>query len=325
MAGIKMGSALDRLGQIVRRNQMAGVDTSALTCRHCLARVNFVAAYTKQSSKVTVQAFFRLNAKQVHGPHCPHNVAGLIECLASESRDAEGAHPILVPAGADQFVLRLNLLCNVICGMDAVGAHVPSPEDAMRSTYRPDGRMLASYLRSATGVAKLRSLVSDRSEVEDRIRIQYHDEQIPWRDFFFDDDRFEQLYVRLSRHGQGRHPVAVAVTTKVLREWKTGQWRWLVQCFGDTATSSDGRKRVIPDLLFADADLWKTIHPNREYVVVAMAEAKENDRFRTLVIRITHPSQMALVEIDADQAAAGGTPRPESAAVAHGREPQARP
>lgn len=85
-----------------------------------------------------------------------------------------------------------------------------------RRNYIRSEKQLASYFRSAAGIAKLRALIQESSDVEalkEAIKIQYKDSFVSWNDFYYDETRYKTLFNRLLK-GKVSHPVAVSITLR---------------------------------------------------------------------------------------------------------------
>ena len=168
-----------------------------------------------------------------------------------------------------------------------------------RRNYIRSEEQIASYFRSAAGIAKLRSLIQESSDVEELkrlVKIQYKDDLIPWNDFYYDDTRYHMLFNRLEK-GRIPHPVAISATLKgQVGFYKEAKYfPWSFQCYSQIQEEGDQKLVYVPKLQLAKESFHRTLFSGDRLLIVGDAWANkvkdDSSIFRNLNISVFNKSQ----------------------------------
>ena len=148
-----------------------------------------------------------------------------------------------------------------------------------RRNYIRSEQQLASYFRSATGIAKLRALIQESSDVEALkkiIKIQYKDSLVSWNDFYYDETRYKILFNRFLK-GKVSHPVAVNITLKgEVNLYKEAKYfPWSFQSYSQTVDNKGEKRVFIPKLRLAKESFTKNISAGDTLLVIGDVWAKK--------------------------------------------------
>jgi hypothetical protein len=174
------------------------------------------------------------------------------------------------------------------------GSHLSSRRNYIRSE-----KQLASYFRSAAGIAKLRALIQESSDAEvlkKAIKIQYKDSFLSWNDFYYDETRYKILFNRLMKGGIS-HPVALNITLKgAVKFYKEAiQFPWSIQGYSQIVENSGEKIVFMPKLQLAREDFVKNISAGDTLLVVGNVWAqkiKDNSSiFRNFNVSVYNQSQ----------------------------------
>ncbi len=287
-------------------------DNGNLNCRYCGADVQYVSAHTRGASKMPVSAYLKLWRDAEHSNECGYSVKGAVDLLVAESNSVEDTYPIFELQDDGSYLFRMNILVDaqrVEQELSKSGKEFEASEHlSSRRNYIRSEKQLASYFRSAAGIAKLRSLIQESSDVEmlkNAIKIQYKDSFVSWNDFYYDETRYKILFNRLLK-GRVSHPVAVNVTLKgevsLYKEAK--YFPWSFQSYSQTV-NTDGEKLVyIPKLQLAKESFIKNISDGDTLLVIGDAWANkvkdDSSIFRGFNISVFNRSQFKK-EIESEQ------------------------
>ncbi|MFB4370448.1 MULTISPECIES: hypothetical protein [unclassified Pseudomonas] len=293
----------DSGGTIYHISKLKKSDNGNLNCRYCGTEVQYVSAYTREASNTPVAAYLKLWQDAEHSDECGYSVKGAVDLLVAESNSVENTNPIFELQGDGSYLFRMNILVDaqkVAQDLSKSGKEFEASEHfSSRRNYIRSERQLASYFRSAAGIAKLRALIQESSDVEalkNAIKIQYKDSFISWNDFYYDETRYKILFNRLLK-GQVSHPVAVNITLKgdvsLYKEAKFFPWSF--QGYSQTV-AVDGEKLVyIPKLQLAKEDFTKNISAGDTLLVIGDAWANkikdQSSIFRGFNISVFNRSQ----------------------------------
>lgn len=286
--GLKMDEARrDGFGERVFPIEKLSRDLNGtLQCRHCNARVQYVSSHTKESSRRPVAAYLKLWQGAEHENSCPFTVKGAIEQLVATSQSVEGADQLIVLQLEGKWLFRMNVLVNAVDQLEQPrGASTAAVQPGRRprsTTFRSSGDRLASYFRSAVGVARIRSLIQESDDLnllKKLLVIEYKSQKISWNEFYYDDDRYRAMHKALhSREFQ--YPVAVQVCVKgdVEHYSNAKKYFWSCRCYSQI-TENDGTKQIfVPTIRFSDEGVAKRIAPGKTYLLVCSARlGKDSD------------------------------------------------
>ncbi len=287
-------------------------DNGNLNCRYCGIDVQYVSAYTRGASNTPVSAYLKLWQDAEHSNECGYSVKGAVDLLVAESKSIENTNPIFELQDDGSYLFRMNILVDaqkVAQDLSKSGKEFEASEHfSSRRNYIRSEKQLASYFRSATGIAKLRALIQECSDVEalkNAIKIQYKDSFISWNDFYYDETRYKILFNRLFK-GRVSHPVAVNITLKnELNFYKEARYfPWSFQSYSQTVTTNDEKLVYIPKLQLAKESFTKNISAGDTLLVIGDAWANkikdESSIFRGFNISVFNRSQFKK-EIETEQ------------------------
>lgn len=310
--GLKMEAARkkDFESRVFNIGQLSKSDNGNLKCRFCDAEVQYVSAHTKGASKTPIAAYLKLWQEENHNADCGYSVKGAVEQLVADSNAVEDISPIFELQEDGSCLFRMNILVDaqrVAKDSLSIGNdHNGLVRQFDGRNYVRTERRLASYFRSASGIAKLRALVQDSSDVEllgRLVKIQHKDNFISWNDFYYDESRYHVLFNRLER-SKLFHPVAVKVTAKGEVNYYAAAkyFPWSFQCYSETIYINGSKRVIIPRLQLAKERFANQISLGDTYLVVGEAwvsKAKdEKSIFRNFNISVFNKSQFTK-EIDA--------------------------
>lgn len=286
-------------------------DNGSLRCKYCGVDVQYVSAHTKGASKTPVSEYLKLWQDEEHSNGCGYSVKGAVDHLVADSDSVENTHPIFELQGDGSYLFRMNILIDaqkVAQNLAESGEKLESSGHlSTRRNYIRSEEQLTSYFRSAAGIAKLRSLIQDSSDVEELknlVKIQYKNDLIPWNDFYYDDTRYHILFNRLAR-GRVPHPVAISITLKgQVGYYKEAKYfPWSFKCYSQIKEEGDQRLVYIPKLQLARESFHRSLSSGEKLLVVGDAWANkvkdDSSIFRNFNISVFNKSQFKK-ELDAD-------------------------
>lgn len=303
--GIKMefSKKNDSGGTIYHISKLKKSDNGNLNCRYCGTDIQYVSAYTRGASNTPVAAYLKLWQDAEHNDECGYSVKGAVDLLVAESNSVEDTNPIFELQDDGSYLFRMNILVDaqkVAQELSKSGKEFKESDHlSSRRNYIRSEKQLASYFRSAAGIAKLRALIQESSDVEalkNAIKIQYKDSFVSWNDFYYDETRYKILFNRLLK-GRVSHPVAVNITLKgeasLYKEAK--YFPWSFQSYSQTVTT-DGEKLVyIPKLQLAKESFTRSISAGDTLLVIGDTWANkirdESSIFRGFNISVFNRSQ----------------------------------
>jgi len=286
-------------------------DNGTLSCKYCGTDIQYVSAHTRGASKTPVSEYLKLWQDEEHSNGCSYSVRGAVDLLVSDSKSVENANPIFELQDDGSYLFRMNILIDAqrvaqnlaeSCDKLETSRHLSTRRNYIRSEEQ-----IASYFRSAAGIAKLRSLIQESSDVEELkriVKIQYKDDLIPWNDFYYDDTRYHVLFNRLTK-GSIPYPIAISATLKgqvgFYKEAK--HFPWSFQCYSQIREGSDKNLVYIPRLQLAKENFHRSLSSGDRLLIVGDVWAnkvKDNSSiFRNLNISVFNKSQFKK-ELDAE-------------------------
>ena len=296
--GIKMNNAYKRgltTAAVVNIQELSKSDNGNLLCEDacCRARVEYNSGYARQATSTIVAPYLKLAKNCVHDLECKNSISGAVKGFVRNSNDIENTPDIFEDAQDGSFIFRLNFLNETKEQLNKLTTNILTTEYGainLGSELVEIEHKLASYCKSAAGISRLRSLIQDKSDIaefESLIKIQYKNEKIMWKDFFYDDERYHVLYNRLSR-GEIDHPVAIRVTLKVIKNSAIEQYPISLQCYPEM----EDKKCYTP---------WVNLHKNikapklnsdASYIILGHANHSEKNIFRNLKFIINNKQQI---------------------------------
>ncbi len=296
--------------QVFDISKLSKADNGNLKCKYCGANVQYVSAYTRHASNTPVSAYLKLWQDAEHIDGCGYSVKGAVKQLVAESTAVEDTFPIFELQEDGSYLFRMNILVDA---QEVAQELAQSNDDfansnhlATRRNYIRTEQQLASYFRSATGVAKLRALIQESQDIgqlTDLIKIQYKDSYISWNDFYYDEARYQMLFNRLAK-GNVKYPVAVNLTVKgdVSYYKEAKYFPWSYQCYSQTVKNDKNKLVFIPKLHLAKKRYSNNISTGDTLLVVGRAWANkpkdESSIFRNINVSAFNKSQFKK-EVDA--------------------------
>jgi hypothetical protein len=226
--GIKMRSAKDRNGhaytaETLQRMHDDGVSIPDLFCDHsaCGCAVRFVPRYQQNRANriepVDVPAYIGLVKDSEHAAGCRYDAKGQLTAIAAQS-DPD----FLKSLNDGKRELRLLALHNglsrrTLSGQLATGPNgktVPSHAGNTTTEIVPSDEKLDSYLRTTADLVALRAACESDALLAAEVMLRLGTKRIPWKDFFFERERFDEAWEQIRAGGANSHPIALAGKVK---------------------------------------------------------------------------------------------------------------
>lgn len=295
--GIKMLKAYKNngiAGSVVGIERLSRDDNGSLYCEdpNCRKKVEYNSGHVREATQTLVAPHLKLAKGHSHVPDCKNSVLGSVTIFVKESNDIENVPSIFDELKDGSFTLRLNLLQESKSELDRLIQNInkTSSTNNLSGEFIQINKKIASYCKSAAGIAKLRSLILDSqgvTELESLIKIKYKNEDIPWNDFFYDDERYHILFNRINK-GTINHPIAIRITAKSIRSSQSIQFPTSIQCYSENNQNSF----YIP-WINLDKDLSNlTINSNNSYVVLAHATSTEKNNYKNIILKVSNENQI---------------------------------
>jgi hypothetical protein len=207
MAGIKMTYAFDRNGVKWAADDYAkGMGAEPLNCERCDATVSHVGSFTRDcyDQPSRVRAFFRLQAKGEHGPHCRFGVDKQIVELAKTS---DG---LLESVQKNRYRMRLVAVKEEL----QASARRPKDDGDRKTTnaskrYSPSSGRLSAYINTAQRVLKLRALCDEDDDIEQHLELVFAGNTVvAWNQFYFEHARQMAAHQAVLQ-STTRYPIAI--------------------------------------------------------------------------------------------------------------------
>lgn len=224
-----MGIKMDKVRHNGQELKIEEYDTnkkySQLKCFYCDADVIYVTKYNRDlgDRTITVNPFFRLKGGSKHKEGCQYTIDGVMVDIVARCADAE-----LMTRCADKFRVRLLLVTDD--GEEKTDtSHNGENEKGQyrrKLNYISQGKK-AAYLSSMKRIMKLKAMVENNSELNNKVELQFLDRHgnvidIPWNRFYYDTFA-EKGYEKLLRYLRGRqvyHPICVDGFIKEIKKLK---------------------------------------------------------------------------------------------------------
>lgn len=222
--GIKMASAVDD-----RRNRHTleslqnraenGQTIPPLFCDGvgCSASVRFVKLGLRNGppgkEPVERAAYIGLTSARDsdHATSCSYNATGKLKLIIANQSDPD----FLSSLDEGKHELRLQLLHNALGNSDRsvkAGYQTGSKtkDEHIRTDYIRTGGKLDGYLRTTMDILKLRERCEEDTELSATLLLRFGNRKIPWRRFYFEQDRYEDAWKMLRKAEPSAHPFAIA-------------------------------------------------------------------------------------------------------------------
>ena len=212
--GLKMTQAMkEGENQASPIDQLSKEDNGRIYCEYCGVPLEYNSGHTRKASGTIVPPYLKLAKNKEHQDGCSYTVSGAVKVLVSEANSVENAKVILENSKVDQYIFRLNYLEETQIELAKIIEKIDKGElNSDNVEYEKTSNKLASYFKSAIGVAKLKALIEEASDekISDYIQIYYKDKVISWDEFFFDDENYNAAHQQKNID----HPIALKVTVK---------------------------------------------------------------------------------------------------------------
>lgn len=226
--GIKMRSAKDRRGNVctveaLQKQVDAGATTPSLVCDDpvCGCEVRFVPRYQQNRANrvepVNVPAYIGLTRGSEHVAGCRYDAPGRLKIIAAQS------DPDFLQALEDGGrELRLLALHNGLrqYGLSGVAPTGPrlsaNPSQTSIQVIRSQ-KKLDSYLRTTADLLSLRALCETDAVLSSELTLRLGAKRIPWKQFFFEHENFDDAWEQVSKGGNNPYPVALLGTVQSCR------------------------------------------------------------------------------------------------------------
>ena len=243
-----------------------------LTCYYCNAGVTFVNSYERNlgERKILVPKFFRLQRGEEHGEGCKYTVDGAISNIHAACADKE-----LMSKKDNKYVVRLMLISQDTAQQESKNLADKTGRGKRRHNYILSGKKTA-YLSTMNQIMKLRALLEDNSDLENKINLQYYTEKgdpylVPWKNFYFDSEN-ENDFNRLLRYLTNKrvyHPICVVGYIKSISEYQTGRF-----CIKLETMSDEGNKRVAVEIYFENNRIYERFKDKKDCKIITYAYFK---------------------------------------------------
>ena len=125
-------------------------------------------------------------------------------------------------------------------------------------------------------IMKLRALVENNSDLEDKINLQYYDKKgvpylVSWKDFYFDSEN-ENDFGRLLKYLANKkvyHPICVVGYIKSISEYQTGKF-----CIKLETVSDEKNKRVAIAIYFENNQIYEQFKDKNDCKIITYAYFK---------------------------------------------------
>ncbi|MGI0120348.1 hypothetical protein [Zooshikella sp. RANM57] len=281
--------------------ELSTKDRGNLRCEHCVANITYVPEYPKKNGSV-ISAYLRLLPKISHSHDCPNDVDNAVRRIVAKSEAVEDIEPIFDRLSKHEHIFRMNILVKAHQNMlDLSQAKIKNNQgNQHRTEYIQSEHKIAPYFRSATGIARIRSILDNeednRKYLEKIIKIEHDSKIMKWNEFYYDDSRYNELY-QLLINKKIKHPIALEVTPKgqFKESPNASLYKWNFQCYKQPDTEN---KAYIPRIYISNKDTLKKITPEKSHIVVGipwLPKNTDNPIFKNINISVHSTSQVEMV------------------------------
>ena len=228
--GIKMRSARDSQGSghTVDSLQTLYDDQQGipeLFCDHapCGCAVRFVHRSQRNRANrvepIDVPAYIGLTSSSEHATACRYDAPGRIKTILAAQSDPD----FVAALDSGKRELRLLALHNGLTGTNISG-HTPGTKPPRHSAgpkgsqhFGSTGQKLESYLRTTADIVALRAICESDAPLAAELTLKLGSKRIPWDQFFFEGDRYDDARDLVRSLGTNAYPLALAGEVKSLR------------------------------------------------------------------------------------------------------------
>ncbi len=243
-----------------------------LKCCYCNADISFVNSYERDlgERKIVVQKYFRLKSGKEHEQGCKYTIDGAISNIHAACADDE-----LMSKQNNRYVVRLMLISQYTIKQEIKKFTNESGHGKRQQNYIPSGKKIA-YLSTMNQIMKLRTLVEDNSDLEDKINLKYSylngkSYFVPWKNFYFDSEN-DNDYSRLLKYLINKkvyHPLCVVGYIKSISEYRTGKF-----CVKLEPVLDEENKRVAIEIYFENNLIYERIKDKKDCEIITYANFK---------------------------------------------------
>lgn len=271
-----MGIKMDKVRCDGKELKITEYDTNktygCLKCYYCNADVSFVNSYEKNlgERKIIVQRYFRLKSGQEHEKGCRYTVDGVVSNIYAACADNE-----LISKQDNKYVVRLMLSSEETDSQKSSTFFEKSGHGKRQHNYIPSGKKIA-YLSTMNQIMKLRAIVEDNSDLEDKINLQYRDWKdipyiVPWKNFYFDsekDGEYNHLLKYLTNE-KVYHPICIVGFVKSVSEYQEQKF-----CLKYESVSEEKNKRIVVEIYFANKNIYDNLLEKEHCKVIVYTKFK---------------------------------------------------
>lgn len=233
--GIKMRSARDRHGRFhtveeLQRLTDGGSAAPDLFCDDpaCGCSVRFVPRYQQNRANriepVDVPAYIGLIRGSEHAAGCRYDASGRLKIIVAQS------DPEFLNALEDgKRELRLLALHNGLRkrGLSGNAPAVNDTGPAARTTKTAteviaSDKRLDSYLRTTADLLVLRAMCESDALLAAELVLRLGTKRLPWKQFFFEHDRFDEAWELVANSGNNPYPVALVGSVRSFHQPPAG-------------------------------------------------------------------------------------------------------
>lgn len=243
-----------------------------LKCCYCNADIIFVNSYEKNLGEriIVVQKYFRLKSGEEHEQGCKYTIDGAISNIHASCADNE-----LMTKQDNRYVVRLMLISQDTIKQEIKNVSDESGHGKRQQNYIPN-RKKTAYLSTMNQIMKLRALVENNSDLEDKINLKssYLNGKsyfIPWKNFYFDSENRDD-YSRLLKYLINKkvyHPLCVVGYIKSISEYRTGKF-----CIELEPVLDEEDKRVAIEIYFENNRIYELIKDKKDCKIITYANFK---------------------------------------------------
>lgn len=223
-----MRSARDRSGNVYSVDDLQSLHDRRqtippLVCDHptCGCDVRFVSRYQQNRANridpIDVPAYIGLTSDSEHITGCRYDAPGRITAIVAQS------DPDFLKALDDgKRELRLLTLHNGLKGHSLSGATAPPggkpsegiPSGNTTTDYVQTEKRLTSYLRTTADLVVLRAMCECDAPLAAALILRLGSKRIPWSQFFFEQERYDEVWELVKTSGANTYPMALAGVVK---------------------------------------------------------------------------------------------------------------
>lgn len=243
-----------------------------LKCYYCNAELSFVNSHERDlgERKIIIQKYFRLKRGEEHEEGCKYTVDGAVLNIYASCADDE-----LMSKRDNKYVVRLMLISKDVAKNESTKLADESGHGKRQHNYISSGKKIA-YLSTMNQIMKLRTLVDDNSDLENKINLQCYDGNdvpylVSWKDFYYDSEN-ENDFSRLLRYLTNKkvyHPICVVGYIKSISEYKTGRF-----CIKLETISDEGNERIAIEIYFENNQIYEQFKDKKDFKIITYASFK---------------------------------------------------